>query len=133
MGEARSMGSRRVMAVVEGQTEQTFVREVLAPWLGARGVFLSPRLVGKPGHKGGVGEYPRARKDIVALLKQETSTLVTTMFDFYGMPFSWPGRKEASKVHHDKKASIVERALLEDIAKGPGKKFDRKRFVPYIQ
>lgn len=39
--------------IVEGQTEQTFVRELLAPHLGHHGVFAVPRLVGKPGHKGG--------------------------------------------------------------------------------
>jgi hypothetical protein len=95
--------SSRVIAVVEGQTEQTFVREVLAPWLAERTVFLSPRLVGKPGHKGGVGEYSRAKKDMLALLKQEAGTIITTMFDFYAMPFSWPGREEASKAPHKKK------------------------------
>ena len=34
----------RVIAVVEGQTERTFVRDVLAPELG---LMLSARLVGK--------------------------------------------------------------------------------------
>src|SRR5260221_5145423 len=80
--EARCMNNTRVIAVVEGHTEQPFVREVLAPWLGDRRVYMSARLVGKPGQKGGVGEYTRAKKDIVALLKQP-GTLVTTMFDFY--------------------------------------------------
>ena len=47
----------RVIVDVEGQTEQTFIREVLAPWLAAEGIFLTARLIGKPGHKGGVGEY----------------------------------------------------------------------------
>ncbi|HUY33592.1 MAG TPA: DUF4276 family protein [Pirellulales bacterium] len=127
------MSSRRVIAVVEGQTEQTFIREVLAPWLEGRGIYLSPRLVGKPGHKGGVGQYPRAKKDILALLKQESSTVITTMFDFYAMPSSWPGREEAGKAAHKKKALIVEAALLQDVVQTLGGKFDPSRLIPYVQ
>jgi len=127
------MNSRRLIAVVEGQTEQTFIREVLAPWLQHWGIYLSPRLVGKPGHRGGVGQYPRAKKDILALLKQESSTVITTMFDFYAMPFSWPGREEAGRAGHKKKASIVEAALLQDVVATMGGEFDPRRLIPYVQ
>jgi len=102
---------------------------VLAPWLASRGVSFSARLVGKPGHKGGVGDYQRAQRDIVALLRQESTTVVTTMFDFYGMPGSWPGRKRARRASHAKKAPTVEQAILEDVAKQMGPKFNRKRFL----
>jgi hypothetical protein len=123
----------RVLAVVEGQTEQTFVREVLAPVLAVCGVYLTARLVGKPGHKGGVGRYERARKDFVALLKQEEGTIVTSMFDYYGMPESWPGRRRANRVRHDQKARIVEGAIKEDIARTLGRTFDQRRLMPYVQ
>ena len=123
----------RVIAVVEGYAEQVFVRDVLAPWLGALGIGMSARLVGKPGHKGGVVEYTRAQRDILALLKQESSTFITTMFDFYGMPSSWPGRRKAGKTPFARKASTVEQAIFENIAATLGSKFDKKRFVPYIQ
>ena len=81
----------------------------------------------------GVGEYHRAQRDILAMLKQESTTVVTTMFDFYGMPGSWPGRKRASKASHAKKASAIEQAILQDIADQMGPKFNRERFLPYIQ
>ncbi|MBI3411798.1 MAG: DUF4276 family protein [Planctomycetes bacterium] len=123
----------RVIAVVEGCTEQAFVREVLAPWLGSRDVGLTARLVGKPGHKGGVGEYPRAQRDMIALLKQDSVTFVTTMFDFYRMPDSWPGRKKAKKLAFARKASTVEVAILNDVAQTFGGRFDRRRFFPYVQ
>jgi len=105
----------RVIAVVEGQTEQTFVREVLAPWLGYRGVNMSARLVGKPGHKGGVGSFGRTRNDIVSLLKQEPDIYVTTMFDFYAMPESWPGRERAKNLAHENKAPEIEKGIHEHI------------------
>ena len=105
----------RVIAVVEGQTEQTFVRDVLAPWLGWKGVILSGRLVGKPGHKGGATSFTRTRNDILNLLKQESNTYVTTMFDFYGMPETWPGMSRARSLAHHEKAPFVEQAIKQDV------------------
>lgn len=123
----------RVIAVVEGQTEQGFIREILAPWLSARGVSITARLVGRPGRKGGVGEYQRARRDMLVLLKQEKGTTITTMFDFYGMPVSWPGRSQARSTPFAKKAQTVEAAIAKDITEELGISFDGGRFLPYVQ
>jgi hypothetical protein len=124
---------KRVIAVVEGQTEATFVREVLAPHLGASSIAFTARVVGKPGHKGGVGEYTRARRDILALLKQEPATIITTMFDYYGMPDSWPGRVAAKRLRHDRKARSVEAAIKAEIAVEFGTSWNPDRLRPYIQ
>ncbi len=123
----------RVIAVVEGQTERTFVREVLGPWLGWKGVTMSARLVGKPGHKGGVGDFERARRDIVNLLRQESCTVVTTMFDYYGMPESWPGRRLSLGAILVRKPRVVEEAILAAVGASVGDAFDSRRFLPYVQ
>ncbi len=123
----------RVIAVVEGQTEQGFVREILAPFLSQKNVYMTAQLVGKPGHKGGDCRYERAKRDVLALLKQEADTVVTTMFDFYALPDSWPGRAEARTALLAKKAKIVETAVQNDISSELGTSFDRSRFCPYIQ
>jgi len=123
----------RVIAVVEGQTEQGFVREVLAPFLALQKVDMTARLVGKPGHKGGDCRYERAKRDVLALLRQESDTIVTTMFDFYALPGSWPGRVEAKAAPFSKKANLVETAVAEDISTELGTSFDKRRFHPYIQ
>ena len=47
------MSSVEVFVVVEGQTEQTFVRDVLAPWMADKRIYMHAALIGKPGHKGG--------------------------------------------------------------------------------
>jgi hypothetical protein len=123
----------RVVAVVEGQTEQGFVEGVLAQHLVTRNVYISARLVGKPGHKGGDCRYGRAKADILLLLRQESGTLVTTMFDFFALPDSWPGRNEAGHVPSDQRAAVVEEAVKKDIVGEMGKSFDESRFLPYIQ
>lgn len=123
----------RVIAVVEGQTEQTFVRVVLAPYLEGKGVWIDARLVGKPGHKGGVGAYASARQDMLLLLRQESTTTVTTMFDFYGMPNSWPGRVDSGTKAPAQRAACVEDGIRKDIERELGGRFDCRRFIPYVQ
>lgn len=123
----------RVGAVVEGRTEREFVRDVLAPWFLNHQIVMNAQIVGKAGHKGGVGEYPRARGDLLNLLKQDRRAVVTTMFDYYAMPESWPGRKQAKSAIHDRKAALIEEAIHKDIAAIMGPKFNSNRFIPYVQ
>jgi len=42
----------RVITIVEGETEKQFIKKILAPYLGQKNVFITARLLGKPGHKG---------------------------------------------------------------------------------
>ena len=105
----------RVLALVEGPTERNFSQRVLAPHLGYLGVELHPRVIGKPGHKGGVGPWDRCKREILALVRQEPQSLVTTMFDFYALPRDWPGRQEAldAGLRHLEAVLFVERRIDE--------------------
>ena len=124
----------RVRALVEGQTEQGFVRDVLAPHLTLQGVYLFATLVGKPGHRGGVRPWQSVQRDILRVLKQDQAVYCTTMFDYYGLPSDWPGRQEAgSQRGISEKAGVIERAIHGDIVDATGESFDGRRFLPYIQ
>ncbi len=123
----------RVHVLVEGQTEETFANKVLQPWFSSTEVFLHPRLVGKPGHRGGIGEYPRARRDILTTLKQDHDAFCTTMFDYYGMPSSWPNREVAAQKPFGEKPGMIEQAILADVASELGSGFNAARFIPYVQ
>jgi hypothetical protein len=72
----------RVLTVVEGFTERTIVEQTFASYLGSRGVSLHAKVIGKPGHKGGVRNFDAVRKEILALLKQERASHVGTFFDY---------------------------------------------------
>jgi hypothetical protein len=89
--------------------------------------------MGKPGHRGGIGEYPRARRDILATLKQEPASFCTTLFDYYGMPHSWPDREAARQKPSAEKPVAIEKAIMADIAGELGQGFNRVRFIPYVQ
>lgn len=122
----------KIIAVVEGITEQSFVREVLAPWLWDKGrVELVASPAGKPGKKGG-NSYGKVKSDLIKHLKNPHFTTVTTLFDFYGMPLKWPGRTEALKKSQANKPLTVEKAIFCDIEAAVGAE-RAEHLIPYIQ
>lgn len=123
----------RVVVLVEGRTEELFVREVLGPWLDSRGVLITAHQMGRPGHLGGIGEYPRAQREILNWLCRDQSSILTTLFDFYGMPESWPGRVHAARLPYPENGLWVEKELHEDIVYRLGRRFPRERFIPHVQ
>jgi len=129
------MNKVEIIIVVEGQTEQTFVRDVLAPYMGYQGVSLHASLIGKPGHKGGDIRFDRAKVDISAYLKQRNDTYVSTMFDCFRINKEWPGLKSIQRktLTIEQKAKIVEDAMMKEIINEFPQCNPEKRFIPYIQ
>src|SRR5882724_4110394 len=93
----------RLLIHVEGETEESFVNEVLADHLYGCGYeSVSARLVGNARlreRRGGIRAWLSARKDIISHLKEDRGCFATTMVDYYGLPQTgekaWPGRAEA--------------------------------------
>lgn len=78
----------RVHVICEGQTEESFVRELLVAPFAHRGVYLMPALIGRPGHKGGNFKFERLSADVEKRLLADKSCYCTTFFDFYDLPES---------------------------------------------
>lgn len=116
--------------LVEGQSEQGFVREVLAPHLAPLGVYAHAWLVGKPGHKGG-NSFSRAHRDLCAALRQRSNTHCTTMFDYFRLLTDWPGYDEARREPAARGVEILaahlHRAIVAEIGDAD------RRFIPYFQ
>jgi Domain of unknown function (DUF4276) len=123
----------RIFAVVEGPTEEVFVKDVLAPVLWPRQVYLTPILLGVPGHKGGQTNYARVKKDILTQLKQDRAAYCTTMLDLYGLGKGFPGTPTPPNVSNLEKVAHIERAVLEDIIGTSPDLGADIRFVPYLQ
>ena len=130
----------RLLIHVEGQTEETFVNEILSQYFAARGFdSVSARLVGNArqrSHRGGARAWEAIRKDIVRHLKQDQGSISTMMMDYYGLPRSggkaWPGREEAASLDMPRRAITVEAALIDDISTAMGGEFNSRRFVPFV-
>jgi len=81
----------RVHIFVEGQTEETFVREVLQPRMNDKEIYLNSILVRTSTRgKGGVSTYAKIKPQITRKCLEDNSSFVTTMFDLYGLPNDFP-------------------------------------------
>ena len=129
----------RLFILVEGETEETFVNELLAPHLYGKGFeSVSARLMGNArlrAQRGGVRGWTEVRTEIVRHLRTDVALFVTTMVDYYGMPSdpkktkAWPGRYESTHLEYAKKAPLVESALSAEIQAELG---DARRFIPFV-
>lgn len=118
----------------EGQTEERFVREVLASYLRQFNIYPKPVLLltsKKKNARGGMLSYAQAKRDLEILLKRcrdnaSEHHLFTTMFDYYALPDDFPGFAEAAKIKEIReRISFLEQRFREDIGSD--------RFIPYIQ
>ena len=134
------MNGVEVYLIVEGRTEQTFVRDVLAPEMAGKGVHMRSAIIGKSGHKGGDIRFERAKTDIGNFLKQRNDTYISTMFDYFRIDPQWPGREAVSqKIRNGVnltatcKAKSLEEATFSEIVKIFPGCHPEKRFIPYIE
>jgi hypothetical protein len=86
-----------VLILVEGQTEERFVKDVLASHFFDRQLFFSPtilvtkRVKDGPNFKGGVTNFAKFQNDARRLLNSSGDALVTTLLDYYRLPADFPG------------------------------------------
>ncbi len=130
----------RLLVHVEGETEESFVNEILGEHLLGFGYErVGARLVGNArlrSRRGGIRAWPAVRDDIVRHLKEDRHCIATTMVDYYALPQTgdraWPGRATAATAAPTDKASIVVDALAADVAGAMGADFTLSRFVPFV-
>ncbi len=100
MGKECSRGSalsKRGLILVEGPTEERFVKDTLAPFFYQINFFISPTILvtkkvkSGPNFKGGVTNFAKFENDLNRLLSSAGGALVTTMLDYYRLPNDFPG------------------------------------------
>lgn len=123
----------RVIALVEGQTEETFIRRLLAPRLSVHGVAISATTYGRRRSHGGVPRWGKAERELLRLVQEDTGRRVTTMFDYYRLPSDWPGREAVAGKSAAARARILEQAMQSRITDSLGADPGPSRFIPYIQ
>lgn len=88
--------TKRVLVLVEGQTEERFIKDVLSPIYLQKDTYVTPTiLVTKkvkdgPNFKGGVTSFNNFANDLKKLLP-DGNALITTLIDYYGLPSDFPG------------------------------------------
>jgi hypothetical protein len=119
---------KRLYLLVEGQTEETFVRELLMPHYARMALFITPIIVRtSPGHKGGVTSYGKVKSQLTRLCRQDRDASVSTLMDLYALPGDFPGKSDATypvQGTGHQKAEFLERRLAQDV--------NEPNFVPHL-
>lgn len=111
----------KALILVEGQTEETFVRDALGPYFEEKGIFMIPtilvtkRVKSGKSFRGGLLAYSKVKGDIIKLLNDASAALVTTMFDFYALPDDFPRKQELKTGHPIERVRFLENAFEQDI------------------
>jgi hypothetical protein len=120
----------RLLVLVEGQSEEAFVKDTLAPHLAGHGVYARPTIVlTKPllrggGHRGGIANWATIRESLLPLLG-DTDAMVSTMFDFYGLPADFPGKRDLPGAGDGP-------AMVEELERYFAAAMDNQRFIPFL-
>jgi len=121
---------RFIAVLVEGQTEEKFINDVLCPHFESYKIFLSPTILNTkitkvgPNFKGGINSFGQVKRDLRPLLHNTSASMITTMFDLYDLPSDFPGYSESSGLRGVEKAQLIEAELK--------KRFGDSRFEPYL-
>lgn len=121
----------KIFISVEGQTEETFVTEVLKPYFEPQQLYLIPVLVktrrmpNAPDFRGGFVPYQKIKKELQSLLGDTSVAAVSTMYDFYALGRDFPGMDTIPNGSGRDRVAHLEQFLLGDI--------DSRRFRPYLQ
>lgn len=122
---------KKVLVLVEGQTEESFIKRVLTPYLSAKQIFLIPTVIKTkievrgPDHKGGVNTYEQVKKDLRPLFYDASADIVTTMIDYYALPSDFPGYNERPIGNCYQRIEFMEDRFSTDI--------NQTKFLPYLQ
>lgn len=131
----------RLHFIVEGQTEEGFVNDLLAPELSQHGIFADASLVTTGRNhgrqfKGGLLKYEHLARDLQRRMKQDQAadSWFTTMFDFFRLPTDFPGTSHVPKSHPARdRVACLEQSLIEDLTQRLGDLSVCRRLIPYIQ
>lgn len=135
----------RVLILVEGETEENFVNNVLASHLysySKRFQSVTAKLMGNArqrNRRGGIVSWASARNEIINHLTRDTSLYMSTMVDYYALPENpnkldrtWPGRYLANDLPFAEKSRSIETKLKEKISIQMGNAWNPKQFIPYV-
>lgn len=121
---------RKVHILVEGQTEETFIKSIIQTHLYSFNIFLNPVIIttkktksGKK-FKGGIISYQKVKNELEKLLKDSSAIAITTMIDYYGLPDDFPGYSSVYNGNCYEKIAYLTEKFREDI--------NHPRFLPFI-
>lgn len=122
---------KRLVFIVEGETEEAFVNTILRPYFQGCGLYNPVQCFKIKHTQGGMHKYSYVRNDVLNTI-YEHDVIVTTMFDLYALPHSFPGYEESQTIEdHLKRVMFLETKMKEDLELNQNRQF--YNYIPYIQ
>jgi hypothetical protein len=122
-----------VIVFVEGQTEERFIKEMIAPVFHSQQVFLKPNLLKTSPHAaGGSVTYDRLKLNARNKLRENSKVVLTTFMDLYKLDTDFPGFEQSKRKPDvysrvESLENALHQAIVQHVDCSP------ERFIPYIQ
>ena len=122
---------KRLVIIAEGETEESFVNNILCPFFCSKGIYNSIQCFKTKHSHGGMSKYSYIKKDILNII-YEKDVVVSMMIDFYRLPSGFPGFNDLKATQtHQEQANLLETRIKKDLEDSQNQLFDN--FIPYIQ
>lgn len=118
---------KRLIIIVEGQTEEEFVNQVLSPYLRTKNIHsvVAIKIATSSTSKGGFVNYQHLKNDVLQRIR-EADVVVSTFVDFFRIPTSIPNYAVCQSLRNvNDRIDCLEKAIATDI--------NYPNFIPYIQ
>ncbi|MES2944122.1 MAG: DUF4276 family protein [Pseudomonadota bacterium] len=123
----------QVIVFAEGQTEEKFIKQLVAPALRHLDVFIKPQLLStSQTSRGGAITFDRLKLNARNTLRQHPDAVLSTFLDLYALARDFPAFEDARKKPDVySRVAHLEQALNDAIVAHVGCR--PKRFLPHIQ
>jgi hypothetical protein len=122
-----------VIVFAEGQTEEKFIKQVVAPTLHGLQIYLKPQLLStSTSARGGALSIDRFLNHARKTLHPKSDVVLSSFIDLYGLDTDFPGFKESKKwpdVYQ--RVTHLEQKLHQAVVEHVGCRANR--FLPHIQ
>lgn len=121
---------RHLHILCEGQTEEMIASDVLEPHFSSADAYVTwsvlttKRPAGGAAFKGGVSTWLKLQRELRLLLHDSSTTLLTTLLDYYAFPAEAPGMADRPQGSPHDRVRQVESALAKAV--------DDSRFIPHL-
>ena len=121
---------KRLIIIVEGDTEEEFVNSILRPYFYSKGFYQIDCFKIKHS-KGGMSKYRHLKKDILNII-YENNVVVSTLIDFYALPTDFPKFEDSKQIQNKSdRITFLENAIKKEVEESQNANFPN--LIPYIQ
>lgn len=124
---------QEVIVIAEGQTEEAFIKKVVAPVFHPQQIYLKPILMNTSStSKGGGVNFDRLKKNVRNILRSNENLILTTFLDLYKLDTSFPNFERAQQLQDvylrvGNLEQALHQALIDFVGCHPN------RIIPYVQ